>query len=163
MTPTPKKFVVEARKLAIDLDKNICVCDCLGCKTSSCHACSADKTPPWKRWDMCFENDDNTIRDIALALQAAYALGQEKNANCLCGGGQVCLLHLPIVERAEATGRLAGLEVINTAIEEAHRVLRTCERDGNETQIDRWRERLICLEGLAQAIRQRQTPQRSSK
>ena len=61
--------------------------------------------------------------------------------------------------KAEARGRLAGLEevakIIDTAIKEAHRVITTCRSNGSETHLDRWHERLICLEGLANAIRQR--------
>ena len=57
-----------ARNLMILLEKNVCICDCLGCKTSSCLNCSANNTPPWKRWDMCFENDGNSFRDILEAL-----------------------------------------------------------------------------------------------
>lgn len=43
-------------------------------------------------------------------------------------------------------------KVIDTAIEEAHRVIRTCRRDGDEINLDRWQERLRCLEGTAEAI-----------
>ena len=63
------------------------------------------------------------------------------------------------LSKAEARGRLVGLEevakIIDTAIEEAHRVITTCRSNGSETHLDRWHERLICLEGLATAIRQR--------
>ena len=66
---TDKLSVEEiARRLMILLEKNVCICDCLGCKTSSCLDCSASDSPPWKRWDMCFEQDDDSQRNIEQAL-----------------------------------------------------------------------------------------------
>ena len=73
---------------------------------------------------------DSLRPDIALALSSSYDQGR-RDENEWCA------------------------KVINTAIEEAHRVITTCRSNGSETHLDRWQERLICLEGLANILRQR--------
>ena len=91
--------------------------------------------------------------DLCFALLEHYKIHQEISHELLKN------TLLSVIEKSEARGRLAGLEevakIIDTAIKEAHRVITTCRSNGSETHLDRWHERLICLEGLANAIRQR--------
>lgn len=66
-----------AMNILFKLDMNTCVCDCLGCKTEWCGACTLNQHPPYKRNDLCCEND---LTGLVEALKQTRRETREEDA-----------------------------------------------------------------------------------
>jgi len=73
----PIPYMKEAREILLAADANVCVCDCLECKTWSCRSCNLGNYKGYTTNELCFQNNDLVLA-LAERLQSAHQKGREE-------------------------------------------------------------------------------------
>lgn len=90
---TKKLLTVEelAKDLVFNGNLNICVCDCIQCKTNSCYLCNLEDYPPNKKNELCDEK--GTIKAIQDDLLSFAVQESEDLVKALENVDKRCLKH----------------------------------------------------------------------
>lgn len=107
------------------------------CEAGNCHLCREDAK--WSKAVMVTKADYKNAERLRIKLSLNFDIFKVEASEPIAQA---------LAERTEECAK-----IVDIAIEEAERGIRTCGKNCDEKHVEAWRERLRCLEGLAAAIR----------